>query len=42
MNSEEIKAELKTEVRKYVETIDKLLIKRFYKIDLCNVTFSKN
>ena len=42
MNSDEIKAELKTEVRKYVETIDKLLIKCFYKIDLCNVTFSKN
>ena len=34
MNSEEIKAELKTEIRKYIETIDKLPIKCFHKIEI--------
>ena len=42
MNSDEIKAELKSETRKYVETIDKLPIKCFHKIEICNVTLSPN
>ena len=42
MNSDEIKAELKTEVRKYVQTIDKLPIICFHQIEImqCYV-FSK-
>ena len=42
MNSDEIKAELKNEVRKYVQTIDKLPIIRFHQIEImqCYV-FSK-
>ena len=34
MNSDKIKAELKNEVRKYVETIDKLPIQCFHKIEI--------
>ena len=33
MNSDEIKAEVKNEIRKYVETIDKLSVKCFDKIE---------
>ena len=42
MTSDEIKAEVKNKVRKYVETIDKLPIKCVHIIKLCNVTFSRN
>ena len=34
MNSDEIKAELKTEVRKYVQTINKLPIICFHQIEI--------
>ena len=34
MNIDETKAELKTEVTKYVETIDQLPIKCFHKIEI--------
>ena len=42
MNSDEIKAELVSEIRKYVETINKLPIKCFHKWKLCNITFCQN
>ena len=42
MDSDEIKAELKSEVRKYAETIDKLPIKCFHKIEIMQLyVFSK-
>ena len=42
INSDEIKAELKSEIRKYVETIDKLRIKCFHKIEIMQrYVFSK-
>ena len=42
MTSDEIKAELKNEVRKYVETIDKLPIKCFHKMEIIQrYVFSK-
>ena len=34
MHSDEMKAELKNEVRKYAETIEKLLIQSFQKIEI--------
>ena len=42
MSSDKIKAELKSEIRKYVETIDKLPIKCFHKIEIMQrYVFSK-
>ena len=42
MNIDEIKAELKNEVRKYVETIDQQSIKCFHKIEIMqHYVFSK-
>ena len=42
MNSDEIKAELKNEVKKYVETIDKLPIKCFHEKEIMQrYVFSK-
>ena len=42
MNIDEIKTELKNEVRKYVETIDQLLIKCSHKIEIMQrYTFTK-